>query len=64
MVIDRQPLIEVSVERQGVSTSLDVRLTFPQGVPRWLKRGLLALSVWVLTAVAGQSTLTFVQGLR
>ena len=38
--------------------------SFTEGVPRWLKRGLLALSVWVLTAVAGQSTLTFVQGLR
>lgn len=60
---DPQRLIELSAEHQDPSTSVELRLTFPQGVPRWIKRGLVALLVWALTAVAGQSTLTFVQGL-
>jgi hypothetical protein len=40
-----------------------VRLTFPQGVPPWLKRLLLALTVSASTALVGPSMWTFAQGL-
>lgn len=58
-----QGLISVWVEHHGASTSMVGRLTFPQGVPRWLRRTLLALLGWALTVTVGPSTWTFVQGL-
>lgn len=54
----------LSVVLHARSTSLDAQLTFSPAVGRWLRRCVMALLVWAMTAMVGSSIWTFVMGLR